>query len=170
MMDESKRAAAATWANKAILTVMIGSLIAVMILFAIIRKDRNILGPYPEQRVVTVSADTVTITGRLCARRTVQVTTELGFQAFTPPYRWPQDSIAGAFVSVASGIQQTRTKGCTVHQGPTAFVNAIPATVRTVDRHLARDHQWRVVGQETVTIHGHLQTAFIRSTPFRLAP
>ena len=52
-------------------------------------------------------------------------------------------------MSVAVDIMQTRTRGCTRFTGQTAFVNAIPAAVHTLDRALTAVHRWRVVGRET---------------------
>lgn len=140
-----------TWQTKQVITVDPKPLI--------------ILGPYPEQKVINVAENVVTIEGVLCSKKTVEVLTTISFQAFKAPYRIPQDSIAGAFVTVAANIQQTRTKGCTTFAGDTAFQNPITPAIKELDLSLGVEHRWRVVGVETST---GLPDAPFYSTAFEL--
>ena len=135
-----------------LLIVVIASFFTIVGLSIVVAQNNNvqtILGPYPEQKIVSVGRNVVTIEAKLCATKTVQVETTLSFQAFSPPYRYPQDSIPGAFINFASGIHQTRKAGCTVFAGANALHNPILPAVYALDKTLLQ-HKWRVVGKEVV--------------------
>ena len=154
--------------DRVVFAVLLTGLAAIVLAYLFVGSPKPVLGPYREQHVISVERSTVTIVGTLCARRTVTVTTGLGFQAFHPPYRYPIDAIPGAFVSFASGIQQIRAKGCVVYAGKTAFRNPIPDDVQSLDLALDVPHKWRVIGQETTQVHDRMEAEPIHSTAFSL--
>lgn len=118
----------------------------------------------PDQRVVEVTSNTITVEGIKCYREATEVFGTVTWQSVSP---------AGILLPVAEGVA-TRDAGCIDFTGEDAFVNPIPPEARALqDQYTAAGRgviQWRITGRETPISPDGLSGVprAWRTDPFRL--
>ncbi|MEM7096209.1 MAG: hypothetical protein AAF567_24600 [Actinomycetota bacterium] len=118
----------------AVLVLSAGAVIGSVVATARAERPWDPLGSFPEQAVIGIAADSVTVVGTKCYDEPVDIVGSWWWQTVEPP---------GSAVAPLSG-STTRAAGC--HES--TFVNLVPPEVRSIDTQLG-GATWIVTGVET---------------------